>query len=373
MSYLVLYRKHRPKTFKEILGQEIVIKILTNALKENRISHAYLFSGPHGVGKTTTARLLAKALNCQNRGEGEVEPCNKCDSCLEINQGSSIDLIEIDAASNRGIDEIRALKQGVNFTPVKSKYKVFIIDEAHQLTGAAANAILKTLEEPPSHAVFILATTEAHKMLPTILSRCQRLNFRKLKLQEIIQRLTSILKKEGVAFEESILPIIAWQARGALRDAESLLEQIISFTGPKETIRKETVIDLLGLTEKTIVFKFLKLIVEKKSKEAIELLNDLLFQGTDLKEFTSTLIQFSRQILFLKLNSHLQSPLFLTLTDKEKQFLFSLVKRLSQQQIKRIINVLSEAEKELKYSEIPQLPLELAVLELSDTGNSKSL
>ena len=189
MANLVLYRKYRPQRFAEIIGQEHVVQTLSNAIVSNMISHAYIFSGPRGSGKTTIARILAKSANCRNRENSQFEPCNQCSSCLEIMQGRSLDLIEIDAASHRGIDEIRELRDGIRFSPVKEKYKVFIIDESHQLTKEAVNALLKTLEEPPSHAMFILATTEIHKMIPTIISRCQRFDFRKLTLPEITKRL----------------------------------------------------------------------------------------------------------------------------------------------------------------------------------------
>jgi len=193
---LVLYRKYRPQSFSEIVGQEHIVQTLTNAIASGMVSHAYIFAGPRGSGKTTLARLLAKAVNCQNRGKNDAEPCNKCASCLEIMEGRSIDLIEIDAASNRGIDDIRALKDGIKFAPTKEKYKVYIIDESHQITKEAANALLKTLEEPPSHAIFVLATTEIHKMIPTIISRCQRFDFKKLTLIEIVKRLKIVAEKE---------------------------------------------------------------------------------------------------------------------------------------------------------------------------------
>ena len=229
MPNLVLYRKYRPQTFAEIIGQEHVVQTLTNAISSGMISHAYLFAGPRGSGKTTIARLLAKAVNCENR-KG-FEPCNQCSSCLEISAGRALDLIEIDAASHRGIDEMRELRDGIRFIPTKSKYKVFIIDECHQLTKEAANALLKTLEEPPGHAIFILATTEIHKMIPTIISRCQRFDFRKLTLPEIIKRLEIVSGKEKARIEKPALELIAINSGGSIRDAESLLDQVLTFSG----------------------------------------------------------------------------------------------------------------------------------------------
>ena len=254
---LVLYRKYRPQTFAEIIGQEHVVKTLSNAISSETISHAYLFSGPKGTGKTTIARLLAKAVNCENRKKGEFEPCNKCSSCNEITGSRSIDLIEIDAASHRGIDDIRELKDGIRFSPTKSKYKVFILDEAHQLTKEAANALLKTLEEPPSHAIFVLATTEIHKMIGTIISRCQRFDFKKSTLPEIVKRLSILSKKEDIKIAKPAMELIAINSSGAMRDAEGLLNQVaILFHGSKNEIKAEDVKDLLGLVEIKMVSKF---------------------------------------------------------------------------------------------------------------------
>src|SRR3989344_3003758 len=248
---LALYRKYRPQVFSEIIGQEHVVQILTNAITAAKISHAYLFSGPRGSGKTTIARLLAKAVNCEDKKD--YEPCNKCPSCLEINQGRSLDLIEIDAASHRGIDEIRELKEGIKFTPTKSKYKVFIIDESHQLTKEAANALLKTLEEPPSHAIFILATTEIQKMIPTVISRCQRFDFRRLTLPEILKRLEIISKKENLQIEKEALEVIALNSGGSFRDAEGLLDQVIIFSGKEKEIKAEDIKDFLGIVDTQLI------------------------------------------------------------------------------------------------------------------------
>jgi len=360
---MVLYRKYRPKLFSEVVGQEHVVKTLTNALSRNILSHGYLFCGPHGCGKTTLARLFAKALNCQNRKAGEFEPCCKCDSCLEINQGNSLDLIEVDAASQTGVENIRELKEGIGFVPAKSRYKVFILDEAHQLSKSAANALLKTLEEPPAHAIFILATTETHKMIPTILSRCQKFDFHKLTLNEIVKRLGMILKQEGIEFEKEAIEMIALSADGAQRDAETLLDQALSFAGDKK-ITKEEVQAILGIADKSDIFKFLKILAQKKVKEGIELINSLYFKGADLKEFTKQALEYLRLIMLLQIDPESRAPLFLTLSNEEKLKLSDLAKEFSQERAKKAIETLMTAETKLKYASIIQLPLELAIIDI---------
>jgi len=361
---LVLYRKYRPKLFSEVVGQEAVIQTLTNAISRNMISHGYLFSGFHGCGKTSVARLFAKAINCQSRKDGEAEPCNKCNSCLEINNGTAIDLIEIDAASNRGIDEIRELKEGIRFRPAKSKYKVFILDEAHQLSKDAANALLKTLEEPPAHAIFILATTELHKMISTILSRCQQFSFRKLKMPEIVKRLEYILSQEKIKFEKEAVELIALKSSGSIRDAETLLDETVSFSGAGQILKKETVAAILGTADKKAVFQFLEFLQAKNAKAAFELLTELRFSAVDLREFAKDLLEYLREALFLKIDPNLESPIILSLTKEEKEKLAEIAKSFSEADLKAIIEKFMEAENKMKYASILQLPLELAVVDI---------
>lgn len=367
---LVLYRKYRPQTFAEIVGQEHIIQTLANAISSGIISHSYLFTGPRGSGKTTIARLLAKSLNCQNRKEKEFEPCNKCDSCLEIANGHSIDLIEIDAASHRGIDEMRELRDGIKFAPTKSKYKVFIIDESHQLTKEASNALLKTLEEPPGHAVFILATTEAHKMIPTIISRCQRFDFRKLTLPEIVKRLETICGKEKVKIEKSALELIALNSGGALRDGESLLDQVLTFSGvsgSKSEIKAEDIKNLLGLVEVKMVSDFCDFLIKKQASQAIRFLNEITDRGADIQEFAKALINYLRQALILKVSgAESGNPIIAGLTKEEFQKLQSQTAGFKENELHGIINSFLEAENKMRYSPITQLPLELAIIEITE-------
>ena len=367
MLNLVLYRKYRPQSFSEIIGQEHIVQTLTNALSAGMISHAYLFHGPRGSGKTTIARLMAKAVNCENRKEKDFEPCNKCSSCLEIMASRSMDLIEIDAASHRGIDEIRELRDGIRFAPVKSKYKVFIIDESHQLTKEAANALLKTLEEPPSHAIFILATTEIHKMIPTIISRCQRFDFRKLTIPEIIKRLEIISKKEGVKIEKPALELIALNSGGAIRDAESLLDQALTFSGTigrEREIKAEDIKDILGLVEVGLIQKFTEFISQKKASETISFLNEIYEKGADLQEFNKTLINYLRQALILKITGvKAGNPIITGLTKEEFQKLEIQAQLFQESDIRKMLDLFLDAENKMKYSPITQLPLELAIIE----------
>jgi len=362
---LVLYRKYRPQSFGEVIGQEHVVQTITNAISGGMVSHAYLFSGPRGSGKTTLARLLAKAVNCQNRKENDFEPCNKCSSCTEINQGRAIDLIEIDAASNRGIDEVRELRDGIKFAPTKSKYKVFIIDECHQLSREAANALLKTLEEPPSHAIFILATTEIHKMIPTIVSRCQRFDFRKLTLQEICKKLEMIIEKEKVKIEKSALELIASNSGGSIRDAESLLGQVLTYSWAlkKERIETNDIKTLLGLVDINLISQFVDFILAKDGARAIDFLNEVLERGKDPQEFIKALISYLRQALILKINPVLFNPIITGFTKEEKEKLQLQAQNFKEEELRRVLRLFMRAENEMKYASITQLPLELAIIE----------
>lgn len=359
MENLVLYRKYRPKTFKEVVNQEHIIKTLTNALTMNKVAHAYLFTGVRGTGKTTIARLLAKAVNCLE--QKSFEPCNKCQACQEINQGKSLDLIEIDAASNRGIDEIRELRDGIKFSPSNLKYKVFIIDEVHQLTREAFNALLKTLEEPPAHAIFVLATTEVHKVPQTIISRCQRFDFHKLTLEKIAERLNWIAQQEKVSIEKSALELIGLNADGSIRDGESLLGQIMAMEDKKITL--EEVQTILGVTDIKAVQDLIQYLTEKKNAQAISHINQVASQGYDLVQFSKSLVGYLRKMLILKVDPDLAKLAAAELTKEQKDVIINQGERFSQADLIKTIHLFIQAENQIKSADFPQLPLELAVVE----------
>lgn len=360
MINITLYRKYRPKKFSEIVGQEHITKTIQNELIRNQISHAYIFSGPRGVGKTTMARLLAKSLNCLNLKDGE--PCNKCENCKAISESRFLDLIEIDAASHTSVDDVREIIERVRLAPTTGEYKVYIVDETHMLSKSAFNALLKTLEEPPRHAVFILATTEIFKVPETIISRCERFDFQKLNAVQIKKRLKTLIKKERLQIEDGAISLIARAARGALRDAESLLAQIISFGSKK--IKEEEVKTFLGITDKKAINDFISALIKKDSKKAISLVNELSASGYDLEEFLKELIEHLREILLVKIDEGLMQFSESILSNDDKEILNIQKEGFSLDSLLKTIKLFIIAENEIKGAFYPELPLEIAIIEL---------
>ena len=365
MTSQVFYRKWRPQTLAEVVGQEQVTQTLHNALSSNRVSHAYLFCGPRGTGKTSTGRILAKAVNCLTNGQGE--PCNTCPMCQAITEGRALDVIEIDAASNRGIDDIRELRERVNYAPNQARYKVYIIDEVHMLTEPASNALLKTLEEPPPHAIFVLATTEAHKILPTILSRCQRFDFHRLSLADIVSKLTRICSQEGIHLEPEALRLVAKAATGSLRDAENLLEQITAHYGSEVELHQ--VQTILGITGDQRVRELVKHMVDNDVSAAIATINSVNSDGLDLKQFHRELVEYLRGLLLVKTGSN--EAVDLTADDMAE--LKELADKAPLPQILKTVKLFGQLE--FGSDNFSTLPLELAVVDctLPPEGEKKSV
>src|SRR4030043_46203 len=296
MGSEVFYRKWRPQTLSEVVGQESVTQTLRHAVESGKRAHAYLFCGPRGTGKTSMARILAKAVNCPNKAGGE--PCNSCDMCRSVTEGRALDVIEIDAASNRGCDESRSLREKANYAPSLARYKVYIIDEVHMLTEAACNALLKTLEEPPPHVIFVLATTEAHKVITTIISRCQRFNFHRLRQTEIMDKLKLICKKEGIEIEPGALELIARAATGSLRDAENILQQMIAYYGSQ--IELDQIQAELGVSADSRGRQLAQCVVNRDTTAGLRIINSLNSDGVDLRQFNMGLVEYLRGLLLAK-------------------------------------------------------------------------
>lgn len=367
MSYIVFARKYRPQEFADITGQSHITTTLKNAISQDRVAHAYIFAGPRGVGKTTAARILAKALNCE-KGSTPT-PCNKCPSCLEITQGSSLDVLEIDGASNRGIDEIRNLRDNVKFAPAKGRYKIYIIDEVHMLTPEAFNALLKTLEEPPAHVKFIFATTHAHKVPPTILSRCQRFDFRRLATKDILDNLKSVSKKEDLNIKEEALTLIARHADGSMRDGQVILDQIISFT--KGAVGVEDVTKILGVVDEEILFGFSGAIISKDAPAALGLLSSLIDEGKDIVQILFGLIEHFRNIAVAKV-SHDPGPILETSRECLKLYRDEAA-RLTIEDILYIISILTNTADLIRRSNLPRIPFEAALIKLCRMDSILSL
>ena len=366
MSYRALYRVFRPQTFSEVRGQDHISTTLKNAILTDRLAHAYLFCGPRGTGKTSSAKILAKAVNCLDLQNGE--PCNQCESCKAINAESFMDVMEIDAASNRGIDEIRELRDKVRFAPSQGNRKVYIIDEVHMLTNEAFNALLKTLEEPPAHVLFILATTDPQKIPLTVLSRCQRFDFRKINTVEIRNHLADIVKEEGVAISDEALNAIARKAAGGMRDAISVLDQCIAFAG--ERVELSHVELVLGTVSEESTALLLDAVVAQDYSKMFSLLDDFIQQGKDIKQIMRDCVQYCRQLLLLKVAPREQ---LVELPQNCMAHAEEQVKTLSVEFLGRMINRLAEAEKDLRYSNQPQIILEAALVDIMLQGTEPAI
>ena len=358
MAYLSLYRKWRPQSFEEVVGQEHVVRTLKNALDSRRVAHAYLFAGPRGTGKTTLARLLAKGLNCEKGPTGS--PCNTCANCTRIARGICVDVIEIDGASNRGIDEIRDVREMVKFAPAEGEYKVYIIDEVHMLTTEAFNALLKVLEEPPQHVVFVFATTEPHKIPATIVSRCQKFDFRTLGADEIVSQLRAVAGREGIDIEPRALDLIARHSDGGMRDALSFLDQCIAFG--LGAVSESVVAQVLGVVEAERLDELAESLATRDLGRCLMLVKSVADAGRDLKQFAADAVRYFRDLLVLAAAP--ESEQLVSMPTEAKQRARAMAGRFTLAKLIEIVETLGRAENDMRWASAPQLPLELALIEL---------
>ncbi|MFS1511219.1 DNA polymerase III subunit gamma/tau [Chengkuizengella sp. SCS-71B] len=357
MSHIALYRKWRSQTFQEVVGQKHIVQTLQNSLKENRITHAYLFSGPRGTGKTSTAKIFAKALNCESGPS--MEPCNQCNACKRITDGAVMDVMEIDAASNRGVEEIRDIRDKVKYAPTEVRYKVYIIDEVHMLTTEAFNALLKTLEEPPAHVIFILATTEPHRIPATIISRCQRFDFKRVAIEEQEKRMRLICEQENISIDDDALQYIALLSDGGMRDALSLLDQIVSFSG--QHISYGQVIEATGGIESSQFLKIAEAVKQQNVSEILVLTNYLMQEGKNADKCLESLIYYYRDLLVIKMVDKAQD-----VTDRvlDVSSYSDLAEAYENEEVFQIIDTLNQYQVEMKYASNPQTLLEIALMKI---------
>ncbi|TGV24955.1 DNA polymerase III subunit gamma/tau [Mesorhizobium sp. M00.F.Ca.ET.186.01.1.1] len=361
MAYTALYRVYRPKTFQDVVGQEHVTITLRNALRENRLSHAYLFNGPRGTGKTSAAKIMAKAVNCEQPIDGE--PCNQCDTCKAISNGSVTDVLEIDAASNRGVEEIRDIRDKVKFAPSDVRYKVYIIDEVHMLTTEAFNALLKTLEEPPSHVIFILATTEPHKLPATIISRCQRFDFHRIPLKVMVDLLQRICQSQGVQVEEQALQLVAKMAEGGARDALSLLDQAISYS--KDEVRASDIMQITGTVAQSYFSVLARHIAENDVAQVMEQFDRVMVQGKDPEQFLHDFLYYYRDMLLLKTAPQLEEIVERTMIDDQFQ---EVAKLYSLPALYAAIETCNQSLSQLKWSTYARVLVELTLVKMCQSS-----
>ena len=354
-----LYRVYRPKTFEDVVGQEHIVKTLKNQIKNNNIGHAYLFSGTRGTGKTSTAKIFARAVNCLN--PINEEPCNECEICIDTLNDNIMDIVEIDAASNNSVDDIRELRESVKYTPSKAKYKVYIIDEVHMLSQGAFNALLKTLEEPPSYVIFILATTEPHKIPATILSRCQRFDFKRVSSKDIADRMSYICEKENIQAEDKALSLIARNSQGALRDALSILDRCMSFGNDK--IEYNDVIELLGTVNIDELFQLSQSIIDEDTKKSLQILNEFIIWGKDIRNLINDLIDHFRNLMVCKVSKDLDE--IISLPEESIERLKEQSKTININDLIRILNILSETQDSMKSSSNTRILAEVTMMKIA--------